>query len=111
MNTTIAKLLEKLTPEEQAEIATFAMFILARRKLRKLEIATDEVSTEELMQLVENAGSFDWLGSPEEDAYSLEDGVEVLADPELMKALRQSIQEVAEEQLITWEDAKSELGL
>lgn len=77
MNTTIAKLLEKLTPGEQAEIATFAMFILARRKLRKLEIATDDIPTEELMQLVENAGSFDWLDAAEEDVYSTEDGAEV----------------------------------
>ena len=36
--------------------------------------------------------------------------LEVLADPELMEALRQSIKEVAEEQLIPWEKAKAELG-
>ena len=42
---------------------------------------------------------------------TIEETLEILADPELMKALRQSIQEVAEEQLIPWEEARSELGL
>jgi hypothetical protein len=42
---------------------------------------------------------------------AIEETLEVLADPELMKALRQSIQEVAEEKLIPWEDAKADLGL
>jgi hypothetical protein len=37
------------------------------------------------------------------DEVSDEETLEVLADPELMKALHQSIQEVTEEEPIPWE--------
>lgn len=73
MNNRLSKLLEKLTPEEQAEVETFTMFVIARRNLRKLKILTDDISTEELTQLVMDSGSFDWLDAPEEDIYSIED--------------------------------------
>jgi hypothetical protein len=68
------KLLEELTPEEQAEVATFAMFIVARRNLPKLQLLTDDISADQLTRLVEDSGSFDWLAAPEEDIYSVEDG-------------------------------------
>jgi antitoxin YefM len=42
---------------------------------------------------------------------TIEETLEVLADPELMDALRQSIREVAEGKLIPWEDARTRLGL
>ena len=71
---TLSRLLQSLTIDEQAEVETFAMFILARRKLHKLQIATEDISAEELMQLVADSGSFDWLDAPEEDVYSVEDG-------------------------------------
>jgi hypothetical protein len=74
MNNRLSKLLEKLTPEEQAEGETFTMFVIARRNLQKLKILTDDISTEELTQLVMDSGSFDWLDAPEEDIYSIEDG-------------------------------------
>lgn len=74
MDGTLSRLLQSLTIDEQAEVETFAMFILARRKLHKLEIATEDISAEELMQLVADSGSFDWLDAPEEDVYSVEDG-------------------------------------
>jgi hypothetical protein len=74
MNNRLSKLLEKLTPEEQAEVETFTMFVIARRNLQKLKILTDDISTEELTQLVMDSGSFDWLDAPEEDIYSIEDG-------------------------------------
>ena len=35
MNTRLSRLLEKLTPEEQAEVETFAAFLLARRPQRR----------------------------------------------------------------------------
>jgi hypothetical protein len=35
---------------------------------------SDDISIEELMQLVEDSGSFDWLDAPEEDVYFIEDG-------------------------------------
>ena len=74
MNTRLSKLLEKLTPAEQAEVATFAAFLLARRDLGKPQLLTDDVSTEELTRLAADSGSFDWLDAPEEDVYSPEDG-------------------------------------
>ena len=70
-------LLEKMTPEEQAEVETFAAFVIARRKAKKQKILTNEIPTQELMALVETSGSFDWLDTDEEDVYSIEDGEEV----------------------------------
>jgi hypothetical protein len=74
MNTDLVRLLEKLTPGEQAEVETFTLFVLARRSLRKLHVLTEDISPEELAQLVAASGSFDWLEAPEEDVYSIEDG-------------------------------------
>ncbi|MFQ5605618.1 MAG: hypothetical protein ACE5HS_20290 [bacterium] len=68
------KLLDKMTPQEQAEVEAFAAFVVTRRKLKKLQVLTDDIPTKELMQLVEDSGSFDWLDSESEDLYSLEDG-------------------------------------
>lgn len=73
MNQKLAQLLEKLTPEEQAELETFAAFLVARRG-NKLQWLSDNVSTDELTQLISDSGSFDWLDSPEENVYSIEDG-------------------------------------
>ena len=70
MKAGLSKLLEGLTPAEQAEEETFAAFLLARRRLKKHKLFTDDVSTEELMQLVTDAGGFGWLDAPEEDVYS-----------------------------------------
>ena len=74
MKAGLSKLLESLTPAEQAEVETFAAFLLARRRLKKHKLFTDDVSTEELMQLVTDAGGFEWLEAPEEDGYSTADG-------------------------------------
>jgi hypothetical protein len=70
----LSRLLEKLTPQEQAEVEVIAMFVLARRRLQKLQVRTDDVSTEELVRLVMDCGGFDWLDAPEEDVYSIGDG-------------------------------------
>ena len=67
-------LLEKMTPQEQAEVEAFAAFVIARRKLQRSQLLTDDPSTQELMQLVEDAGSFDWLNNDEEDVYSIKNG-------------------------------------
>ena len=63
-----------MTPKEHAELETFASFMIARRKLRNLSVLTDDIPTRELMQLVMESGSFDWLDAKEEDVYSIEDG-------------------------------------
>ena len=74
MNTRLSKLLETLTPAEQAEVAAFVAFLLSRRSREQPQLLTDEASAEELAQLAADSGSFDWLAAPEEDVYSLEDG-------------------------------------
>lgn len=74
MNSRLSWLLEKLTPQEQAELEAFAIFVLVRRRLQKLQVRTDDISTEELVRLVMDSGGFDWLDAPEEDVYTIEDG-------------------------------------
>ncbi len=74
MKAGLSKLLESLTPAEQAEVETFAAFLLAGRKLKKAHVFTDDVSPEELLQLVTDAAGFEWLDAPEEDVYSAADG-------------------------------------
>ena len=74
MNAGLSKLLESLTSSEQSEVETFAAFLLARRKLKKVQVFTDDVSTEELLQLVTDAAGFEWLDAPQEDVYSAADG-------------------------------------
>ena len=74
MNHRFAQLLKRLTPEEEIEVETFTAAILARRDDRNLAMQTDDVSSEELIQLATDSGSFDWLDAPEEDIYSLTDG-------------------------------------
>ena len=70
----LSQLLENMTPKERAEMETFAAFMITRRKLRNLSFLTDDIPTQELMQLVTESGSFDWRDSKEEDVYSIEDG-------------------------------------
>ena len=70
----LSQLLENMTPQERAEVETFATFVIARRKLHTLSVLTDDIPTQELMQLVMESGSFDWLDAKEEDVYSIEDG-------------------------------------
>ena len=70
----LSQLLENMTPQERAEVETFAAFMIARRKLHNLSVLTDDIPTQELMQLVTESGSFDWLDAKEEDVYSCEDG-------------------------------------
>lgn len=77
MTQRLAELIDILTSQEQMEVETFATFLLARRKIGKPTILTDDISSEELMHLVMESGSFDWLNAEEEDVYSLEDGEEV----------------------------------
>ena len=74
MKAGLSKLLNSLFPAEQAEVETFATFLLARRKLKTVQVLTDDVSTEELLQLVTDAGGFEWLDALGEDVYSAADG-------------------------------------
>ena len=69
----LSQLLENMTPQERAEVETFAAFVIARRKLHDLSVLTDDIPTQELMQLVMESESFDWRDTKEEDVYSIED--------------------------------------
>ncbi len=69
----LPQLLKELTPQEQAQVKTFAAFILARRKLQQPQLLTNDLSVQELTELVASAGSFEWL-EEEEDVYSSDDG-------------------------------------
>ena len=70
----LSQLLENMAPQERAEVEAFAAFMIARRELRNLSVLTDDIPTQELMQLAMESGSFDWLDAKEEDVYSIEDG-------------------------------------
>jgi hypothetical protein len=74
MSQRIERLLDHLTPQEQAELEAFAAFLIARRNLGQPQVLTDEISAEELLELVMQSGSFDWLADPRENGYSLADG-------------------------------------
>ena len=74
MSDRLSRLLEKMTPQEQTEVENFAIYVITRRKLHEVQILTEDISTEELMQLAMAAGGFDWLSADEEDVYSVEDG-------------------------------------
>lgn len=74
MSKNFLKLLEEMSPQEQAEVETFAAYLLVRRKLKDKQLLTDEISTDELMRFVERGGSFDWLESEAENVYSIKDG-------------------------------------
>ena len=74
MSQRLPQLLEELTPQERAEVETFAAFIITRRKLQQPQLLTDDISAQELTELVASSGSFDWLEAEEENIYSIEDG-------------------------------------
>ena len=74
MTDKLSQLLENMTPLEQTEVETFAAFVIVRRTLQKTQFLTDDISTQELLQLVTGSGSFDWLNAKEEDIYSIKDG-------------------------------------
>jgi hypothetical protein len=44
------------------------------RTLGRNQVLTDDISAEELLELVMQAGSFDWLADSRENCYSLADG-------------------------------------
>jgi hypothetical protein len=74
MSPKLMQLLEEMTPQERAEVEAFATFIIVRRHLQQPQLLTDDISVQELTELVAASGSFDWLNAEEEDIYSLADG-------------------------------------
>ena len=74
MSPKLTQLLEAMTPQEQTEVEAFAAFLLVRRQLQQPQLLTDDISVQELTDLVAASGSFNWLKAEEEDVYSLADG-------------------------------------
>lgn len=74
MSPRLTQLVEEMTPREQAEVEAFAAFVIVRRRLQQSQFLTNDVSAQEMAELVAGAGSFDWLAAEEEDIYSIEDG-------------------------------------
>ena len=74
MTQKLLELYHIMTPQEKAEFEAFAVFVIARRKIRKQQLLTDDISIQELTKLIEQAGSFDWLKPDTEDVYSIDDG-------------------------------------
>jgi hypothetical protein len=74
MSPKLTQLLAEMTPQEQTEVEAFAAFLIVRRQLQQPQLLTDDISVQELTELVAASGSFDWLNAPEEDIYSLADG-------------------------------------
>ena len=74
MSPRLTQLLEEMTPQERIEVEAFAASIVVRRQLQQPQLLTDDISVQELTELVAASGSFDWLNTEEEDIYSIEDG-------------------------------------
>ena len=74
MSSKLMQLLDAMTPQERAEVETFAAFVIVRRQLQQPQLLTDDISVQELTELVAASGSFDWLSAEEEDIYSIENG-------------------------------------
>jgi hypothetical protein len=74
MSNNLNDYLNKLTPQEKAELETFAAFLIARRHLKHPEILPDEIPMAELMHLAMQSSSFDWLANEAEEIYSPDDG-------------------------------------
>ena len=73
----LSQLLGNMAHHERVEVEIFAAFVVARWSLQNLSVLTDEISTQELMRLVMESGSFDWLDASCEDVYFCVDGCEV----------------------------------
>ena len=74
MSPRLTQLLDEMTPQERAEVEAFAAFVIIRRQLQQPQLLTDDISVQELTELVAASGSFDWLNAEEENIYSLADG-------------------------------------
>lgn len=71
MTSKLIQLLDTMTPQERAEMEAFAAFIIVHRHLQPPQLLTDDISAQELTELVAASGSFDWLNTEEEDIYSV----------------------------------------
>ena len=74
MSSRLTQLLAAMTPQELTEVEAFAAFLIVRRQLQQPQVLNNDISVQELTELVAISGSFDRLNAEEEDIYSLTDG-------------------------------------
>ena len=74
MSPRLTQLLDEMTPQEQAELEAFAAFVIVRLQSQQPQLLTNDISVQELTELVAASGRFDWLNAEAEDIYSIEDG-------------------------------------
>lgn len=74
MSPRLTQLLAEMTPQEQADVAAFATFVIVRRRLQQFQLLTDDISAQALTDLVAASGSSAWLSTEAEDIYAIEDG-------------------------------------
>lgn len=65
--------LAAMTSQQQKEVESLAAFLIVQSRLQQPQCLTDDISVQELLELVAASGSFDWLKEEEEDIYSLAD--------------------------------------
>ena len=70
----VNKLLDRMTEQERKEVGVFAAFVIVRRSLENTQILTDDISAQELADLAQQGGAFDWLEQEGEDVYSIKEG-------------------------------------
>src|SRR5712692_2119390 len=63
MSFRLTRLLEEMTPQERTEVEAFATFVIVRCQLQRPELLTNDISVQELTNLVASSGSFDWLNA------------------------------------------------
>ena len=67
-------LLNRMTEQERKEVEVFAAFVIVRRSLENTQVLTDDISAQELADLAQQGGAFDWLEREGEDVYSIKEG-------------------------------------
>ena len=70
----VNKLLDRMTEQERKEVEVFAAFVIVRRSLENTQVLTDDISAQELADLAQQGGAFDWLEQEGEDVYSIKEG-------------------------------------
>jgi len=61
MTKRLLQLLINMTQQEQSEVEIFAAFVIVRRNIQTPLVLNDDISSQELMQLVVNSGGYIWL--------------------------------------------------
>jgi len=77
MSTLLSERINYLSESEISELEKFTEFLLFRRSSENNKSIDDDIPTTEIAKLISLSEGFNWLEAPEEDIYSLNDGVPV----------------------------------